>query len=100
MSLTQEQEEYLNRQLEFLYIALSHETQGWTEAMVYAVMNSLQTNQLTKLSIKGSDLDVRFTDKHIIKLTESLISANIQLSEVSLPYHEITGKKISSLLLR
>ena len=58
--------------------------------MIKAITDSLLISNLQKISIKGSK-NIRFNDYHIIYLTEALMKSNIQLVDLSLTYHKITG---------
>ena len=56
------------------------------------IIDELRFTKLTKLHLKGSQVQVRLTDTNVIRMTAALLAANIQLQELSLPYHRITGK--------
>ena len=58
--------------------------------MMKAIVDSLMTSNLQKISVKGSK-KFRLTDEHVIYLTEALMKSNIQLIDLSLTYHKITG---------
>ena len=58
--------------------------------MMKAIVDSLMNSNLQKISVKGGK-SFRFEDDHIIYLTEALMKSNIQLVDLSLTYHRITG---------
>ena len=58
--------------------------------MMKAIVDSLMNSNLQKISVKGGK-KFRFEDDHIIYLTEALMKSNIQLVDLSLTYHRITG---------
>ncbi len=55
------------------------------------IIDELKYSKLTKLHLKGSQLPARLTDTNIIRMIAAMLTANIQLQELSLPYHRITG---------
>jgi hypothetical protein len=87
------------RQRQHFYEALtSHKVglggNGFPSSLLSAVMCELQSSQLSRIVLVGSKLPVRLNDDDVINLVESLLYSNIQLSELRLLYHNITGDKI------
>lgn len=58
--------------------------------MMQAIVDSLMSSNLQKISVKGGK-KFRLEDDHVIYLTEALMKSNIQLVDLSLTYHKITG---------
>ena len=55
-----------------------------------SLVGSLRTSNLFKIAIKGVP-SFRFNDTGVIQLVEAVVKSNIQLVDLSLPYHRITG---------
>jgi hypothetical protein len=91
---TEEQLDFKRQQLEYLHGNLPQFEIPLD--LCELTLNSLQYSYLRKLEIRGSNLPNRFNDNDIIHLIEGLVAANVQLEELSLPYHRITGNYISS----
>ena len=64
-----------------------------------ALAGSLRTSNLFKIAIKGMP-SFRFDDTGVIQLVEAVIKSNIQLVDLSLPYHRITGNAYSFFNVR
>jgi Ran GTPase-activating protein (RanGAP) involved in mRNA processing and transport len=69
------------------------------KSLVNKISNSLKFNSLMKINVPGNDLSHRFDDNGVIKLAEGLVAAAIILDEIALPFHNISGKKHSILIL-
>lgn len=59
------------------------------------LVESLSMNNLLKLNVRGSTCGFRLNDSHVIGLIESMIKCNIQLQDLSLSYHHITGEQLN-----
>ena len=59
--------------------------------IVNYIEKSLKVSNLTKIAIKGSIAGFRFNDNHVVSLVEAIVKSNIQLLDLSLTYHHITG---------
>lgn len=75
----------------FESIILANESADVNPAVVRSLLTALSSSNLLRIKIKGSSNGLRLNDAHVIGLTESIVKANIQLLELSLTYHLITG---------
>lgn len=81
----------------FISILLTDQNSAYAfhSELLDIIANNIRLNQLSKLTIKGSGMDKRIGDFEVVRLVEALVAANIQLEEISLPYHRITGMSVS-----
>lgn len=82
-----------DEQLEYLYAVLSDTPDGeepFPDILLARLCDNIKENEGRRLALKGSGLKDRVTDREVKKLVRGLIKANIQLEEISLPFHRIT----------
>lgn len=80
-------------QLEYLYAVLSDTQEGeepFPPELLARICDNIKENGGQRLALKGSGLKYRVGDQEVRKLVRGLIRANIQLDEISLPFHRIT----------
>lgn len=83
----------LEEQLEYLYTILSDTPEGdkpFPPELLARICDNIKDNGYQRLALKGSGLKDRVGDAEIKKLVRGLIRANIQLDEITLPFHRIS----------
>lgn len=83
----------VDEQLEYLFAMLSDTPEGevpFPQELLARICDNIKENEGRRLALKGSGLKERVTDSEVRKLVKGLIRSNLQLDEISLPFHRIT----------
>jgi Ran GTPase-activating protein (RanGAP) involved in mRNA processing and transport len=84
----------------FISILLTDQNSAYAfhSVLLDTIASNIRFNRLSKLTIKGFGMEKRIGDFEVVRLVEALVAANIQLEEISLPYHRITDNGFDELL--
>jgi hypothetical protein len=91
-----EDEDYERQQLDYLRKTIPEF--DIPPSLCELTFQSLELNRVKRLTVKGTDLAVRFTDKEVINLIEMFSAAQVRLEEISLPFHRITDVGFEEIL--
>jgi hypothetical protein len=73
------------------FLSLIQSSNLFSSEVIGILYSSLKVSDLKKIYIDGSKSGIRLDDEHISYLTSAIERSNIELDELSLPHHKVTG---------
>lgn len=83
----------VNDQIKCFQTLLASDDNYQIPSQLYEFLSEeLLQSEGSRIRIRGNGLKERINDKDIQMIMDSMLAANMQVQEISLPYHRITGK--------
>lgn len=86
-----ELEPELFEQLDHFVTTLEENDKTLPKDTMVRMIDDLRFSKLSEIHLKGSSLSCRLDDSNVIRLVGALIAAEVNLGQLTLAFHRITG---------